>query len=123
MRTGSNLSDKAALSTLITQVALMESLTLGAGVADAVASLLQAMLHWIKFCRLRRPIGNFCEVICRARTFRADQRLVPMTEPTRHYRCDVHDFVSDLMDFNKDQISRAIDDPLDQFAATHAARD
>lgn len=40
--TGSNFSDKAALSTLITQVASMESLTLGAGVADAVASIIAA---------------------------------------------------------------------------------
>jgi hypothetical protein len=44
-----------------------------------------------------------------------------MNDPARHYRCDVRDFVSDLMSFIKEQIGRAIDDPLDQFAATVAA--
>jgi hypothetical protein len=44
-----------------------------------------------------------------------------MDDPTRHYRCDVRDFVSDLIDFIKDQIGRAVDDPLDQLAATVAA--
>ena len=41
-----------------------------------------------------------------------------MNDPARHYRCDVRDFVSDLMNFIKEQIGRAVDDPLDQFAAT-----
>ena len=44
-----------------------------------------------------------------------------MVEATPAYRCDVRDFVSDLLDFARDQISRAIHDPLDQFAATDAA--
>jgi len=44
-----------------------------------------------------------------------------MNDQVRHYRCDVRDFVSDLMDLIKEQIKRAIDDPLDQFAATVAA--
>ena len=44
-----------------------------------------------------------------------------MNDPARHHRCDVRDFVSDLMDFIKDQIGRAVDDPLDQFAATLVA--
>ena len=44
-----------------------------------------------------------------------------MNDPARHHRCDVWDFVSDLMDFIKDQIGRAVDDPLDQFAATLVA--
>ena len=41
-----------------------------------------------------------------------------MNDQTRHYRCDMRDFVSDLMNFTKEQIGRAIDDPLDQFAAS-----
>jgi hypothetical protein len=44
-----------------------------------------------------------------------------MNDPARHYRCDVRDFVCDLMNFIKEQIGRAVDDPLDQFAATVAA--
>ena len=44
-----------------------------------------------------------------------------MNDPARHYRCDVRAFVSDLMNFIKEQIDRAVDDPLDQFAATVAA--
>ena len=44
-----------------------------------------------------------------------------MNDQTRHYRCDLRDFVSDLIDFIKDQISRAVADPLDQFAATVTA--
>ena len=44
-----------------------------------------------------------------------------MNDPERHYRCDVRDFVSDLMEFIKEQIGRAIDDPNDQWAATIAA--
>jgi hypothetical protein len=44
-----------------------------------------------------------------------------MTETTPAYRCNAPDFVSDLLDFARDQISRAMHDPLDQFAATDAA--
>jgi hypothetical protein len=44
-----------------------------------------------------------------------------MTETTPTYRCNAPDFVSDLLDFARDQISRAMHDPLDQFAATDAA--
>lgn len=44
-----------------------------------------------------------------------------MNDQMRHYRCDLRDFVSDLMDFIKDQIGRAVADPLDQFAATVTA--
>jgi hypothetical protein len=44
-----------------------------------------------------------------------------MAEKTQTYRCDARDFVSDLLAFAKDQIRGAIDDPLDQFAATDAA--
>jgi hypothetical protein len=44
-----------------------------------------------------------------------------MNEPERRYRCDVRDFASDLMDFIKDQIGRAVADPADQIAATVAA--
>lgn len=51
-----------------------------------------------------------------------EKGIAQMNDPARHYyRCDVSDFVSDLMDFIKEQIGRANDDPLDQFAATVAA--
>ena len=44
-----------------------------------------------------------------------------MTKANRHYRCEVRDFVSDLLDFTRDQIGCAIDDPNDQAAAMVAA--
>jgi hypothetical protein len=44
-----------------------------------------------------------------------------MNDQVRHYHCDVQDFVSDLMTFIKEQIGRAVDDPLDQLGATDAA--
>jgi hypothetical protein len=44
-----------------------------------------------------------------------------MNDQPRHYRSDVRDFVSDLMQFIKWQIGRAIDDPNDQWSATIAA--
>jgi hypothetical protein len=44
-----------------------------------------------------------------------------VTETTKAYRCNAPDFVSDLLDFAREQISRALHDPLDQFAATDAA--
>jgi hypothetical protein len=69
------------------------------------------------FLRMR-PIGNFRHVLLAAHT---EKGIAPMNEPARHYRCDVRDFVSDLMDLIKGQIGRAVDDPLDQFAATVAA--
>jgi len=47
--------------------------------------------------------------------------IAPLNDPARHYRCDVRDFVSDLLSMIKEQIGGAVDDPLDQFAATVAA--
>ena len=44
-----------------------------------------------------------------------------MAETTHTYRCEARDFVSDLVDFMKDQISRAVHDPNDQGAAMVAA--
>ncbi len=44
-----------------------------------------------------------------------------MNDQPRHYRSDVREFVSDLMEFIKWQIGRAIDDPNDQWSATIAA--
>lgn len=44
-----------------------------------------------------------------------------MTETTQAYRCNAPDFVSDVLDFVSEQISRAVDDPLDRLAATVTA--
>jgi hypothetical protein len=44
-----------------------------------------------------------------------------MNDQPRHYRSDVRDFVSDLMEFMKWQLGRAMDDPNDQWSATIAA--
>lgn len=44
-----------------------------------------------------------------------------MNDPARHYRCNVQDFVSDLTEFVKERIGRAVGDRSDQLAATDVA--